>query len=273
MLPDRFAVMDGAGNRFAALDMRATPRAGEGELADAARRLCSAGDRRPLDGLLVLQSPADPSDAFDLVYFNRDGSRAAFCGNGARCAAVLASPGREAEFTFGSDGGRIGARTSPAGAGISMGDASPCRVLAADFAPGRTAHAVTVGVPHVVVWCAGGVEFVDVRREGAALRSHPHLGPEGANVNFACEVNASTIRVRTYERGVEGETGACGSGAVATAIAHALLRGRCGRVRTSILPTSAAELTVCFERDGDVARCVRLEGPARLVEWRPCATP
>lgn len=270
MLPDKYALMDGAGNRFAAIDLRRMARPGDGLLAEVARALCATGDRRPLDGLLVLADAADAGNDFDLVYFNRDGSRAAFCGNGARCAAVLASPGGRRDFSFGSDSGPIRAVTGTVGASIAMPDPSGCVELPPDFAPGRVAHRVAVGVPHVVVWCTDGVECVDVARDGARLRAHPALGAEGANVNFAAEVNPSTVRIRTYERGVEGETGACGTGAVACAVSHASLRHRTGAVRTSILPTSAAELIITFHRDRRGIRDVWLEGPARLIEWRPC---
>ncbi len=270
MLPESHAVVDGAGNRFAALDLRGMAMPGEGELSGAARDLCQQGTGRPLDGLLVLADARDAAHSFALRYFNRDGSHAAFCGNGARCAAVLAFPGRQVELTFESDSGVIRAVTTAPGASIAMPEPSAVTEMPVG-GDAATAHFLEVGVPHLVVWSEAPVEMVDVEGVGAALRRHAGLGPAGANVNFVNEVNPSTIRIRTFERGVEGETGACGSGAAAAAIAHAVLRQRNGVVRTIVLPASGAELIVSFFRDRRGVRDLWLEGPARLIEWRSCS--
>lgn len=121
-----------------------------------------------------------------------------------------------------------------------------------------------VGVPHAVVWVRS-LSTYEVVKVGKRLRSNSSVGSAGANVNFAEAKNDDTIFVRTYERGVEDETLACGTGSVATAISHAIKNGRTGDCQYTIIPTSRDELLVSFTIGANHITNVKLGGPARLV--------
>src|SRR5207253_4927751 len=126
----------------------------------------------------------------------------------------------------------------------------------------KIVHFINSGVPHVVVPVAQ-VGDVDVLREGSALRHHEMFSPKGANVNFIEKRGADKIAVRTYERGVEDETLACGTGVVASALAFAVTENADGPV--GVIVRSASELTVNFDRIDNQFGNVRLTGPAEFV--------
>ena len=246
----RFWKLSGAGNDFVLLT-----KGSDSELtySAVARRLCDRRRGVGADGLLVVSRERG---GVRVDYWNADGSRA-FCGNGSRCAAVWAKSrgwvrGRTVRLL--TSAGALDARLTAADrAEVSMPEPSAMRLGLRLKAAGRVwpVHFVEVGVPHAVVFTPD-VEGIDVPCAGRALRSHPAFGKPGANVNFVDK----RWKVRTYERGVEGETLACGSGLVAVAaVANALgkagaslsLRARSGdRLRAGLLPPS-------------------LEGPATLV--------
>jgi len=256
-------LMDGAGNRFVALDWRGCSPLPTHEARELAARYCEDED---VDGLLLLEDAAMPRCVFALRYFNRDGSLADFCGNGARCAAVLgAGPeGAGREIRFETACGVVAARVGHGRASVAMPlpEVEPARDMMID-ASARPVDFLTVGVPHAISWCR--VDDIDIAREGAAIRRAPEFGEPGANANFAQAVSHSRIRLRTYERGVEAETGACGTGATATAIAHAIRTDWQGSVRIVVVPTSGHELAVSFHRDKRGITDLWLEGPAELV--------
>ena len=128
----------------------------------------------------------------------------------------------------------------------------------------RDAFALVVGVPHVVAYVRNDVDFdaLDLTVLGPALRRHPAL-PEGANANFVKRLSGSRIALRTWERGVEAETLACGSGAVASAVVTSFLKGLTAPVKVET--RSRETLEVSFARDGELARAVTLKGDAHLV--------
>ena len=164
-----------------------------------------------------------------MTYWNSDGSRAAMCGNAALCSTrlavylELAEPG---ELCLLTDAGVVQARSNGAGARaeIRLPDAElPAAVQGLEPAAGECWVALgTVGVPHLVVR-VDNIEQVDVPNRGRALRFDPRVGAAGANVNFVAPApdGGEPWAIRTYERGVEGETLACGTGTVAAAIALA----------------------------------------------------
>lgn len=259
----KFVKMSGAGNDFVLLDAsveRITPKG----LSALARRLC---DRRwgvGADGLLIV----DPSTPSRLSYLNSDGSRA-FCGNGARCAAWwLYEQGRAPlgkEFAIRIDGGTIQARIlGPRRVSIAMPQPHSPRLSLRLKAAGKTltVHALNTGVPHAVVEVKN-LEAFPVFEVGRALRRHKAFAPSGANVNFMT-ARGGRLALRTYERGVEDETLACGTGATASALIASLL-GKC-RSPASVSVRGGATLKIHFSREPNGGfKDVWLEGPALTV--------
>jgi diaminopimelate epimerase len=223
------------------------------------------------DGVLLLE--CDPELDFAMRYHNADGGRADFCGNGARCLARFALErglGRDGTVRFRSDAGVQEARRVPGGAiELHFGRvASPGAPETLEVA-GRTftGRAVQVGVPHFVIEVAE-VGSVAVVEWGAALRHHARFAPAGANVDFVARASAATgpgaaarVAMRTYERGVEAETLACGSGAIASALWAA---GGGTRSPVEVLTTGGDLLVVSFEAAVD-GYDVRLTGPAEVA--------
>ena len=218
-----FLKMHGAANDFVVVDHRAPFLPGEdGPLESLVRRLCDRRRGVGADGLLLLEN--QPGLDFAMRYFNADGRPAEFCGNGARCLALFALDlglGRGGEVRFGTAVGVKRARRSGEGRWIelSFGDVEGCgppetlEALERSFS-GRL---VQVGVPHFVV-PVERVEWVPVKEWGAALRQHARFRPAGTNVDFVARLAPGRVAMRTYERGVEDETLACGSGAMAVAL-------------------------------------------------------
>jgi diaminopimelate epimerase len=214
-----FFKMSGSGNDFVMVDARTEPR---GELGDAEiiKRICARGTGVGADGIVFLER----SDVADvrLTYINADGSPADFCGNATLCTTRLA-----AELGAGdSDGMRIETQAGLVAARIRHGlpeidlqpvtDVWPAAAgIPVESGEQRIGYAM-VGVPHLVIRC-DDVSTVDVVGRGRPLRFHETMS-QGANVNFVSAGPDGRWRYRTYERGVEAETLACGSGSVATAI-------------------------------------------------------
>jgi diaminopimelate epimerase len=200
-----------------------------------------------------------------MKYFNSDGSRGAMCGNAALCVTRLAAQlglGGNAAMAIESDDGEIASRLVGDRPELDLGAVRAIRAevpAALEAGEERMGYAVA-GVPHVVVLCED-VEAVDVARRGAELRRADWTGSEGANVNFVSAADGGWA-MRTFERGVEGETLACGTGAVATS---AVLRawGLTGP-ETALRTRSGCVLEVGLrEQDGLVLP--RLRGEGRLV--------
>src|SRR6478752_2247987 len=126
----------------------------------------------------------------------------------------------------------------------------------------KTAHFINSGVPHVVIAVAK-IEDVDVRRDGATIRHHKMFSPNGANVNFIEKRGPNKIAIRTYERGVEDETLACGTGIVASALIFAANEKSSSPI--AVIARGGDELEVGFEKSGDRFRNVTLTGPAEFV--------
>jgi len=211
--------MSGSGNDFVMVDARTEP---PGRLAEpeVVQRICARGTGVGADGIVFLE-PSQTA-AIRLIYLNADGSRADLCGNATLCTTRLtielgvASPeGLKIE----TDSGVVAARIKDGRPEI---DLQPVREVRPDLPEiprevgERRMGFALVGVPHVVA-LVDDLETVDVVGRGQPIRRHPSL-PHGANANFVAKDRYGRWRMRTYERGVEAETLACGSGAVATAI-------------------------------------------------------
>lgn len=263
-----FLKMHGAANDFVVMDHRRPflPETVEGLV----RRLCDRRRGIGADGVLLIE--ADSEADFAMRYFNADGGAADYCGNGARCVARFALDlglGQAGEVRFRTAAGVQRARRGPQGAGIELefgrieppGPALRVEACEREFA-GRLVRA---GVPHFVV-PVERVEWAPVQQWGAALRHHPRFEPEGANVDFVARLGPSRVAMRTYERGVEGETLACGSGAMATAV-WAVSEGE--RSPVVVMTAGGDELAVTVQ-DGTGGYQITLAGPAEIAfegEW------
>jgi diaminopimelate epimerase len=256
-----FYKMTGGGNDFILIDNR------EGKVdADAIRPSISQICRRRFsvgaDGLILLERSATAH--FRWRFFNADGSEAEMCGNGGRCAARLAhllgmAP---AELTFETRAGLIKAQvkgqvvklTLPPPFDTRLGIALPIgdEEVSVDF--------VNTGVPHAVILTAD-LQEVDVIGLGRQIRRHEAFQPAGTNVDFISIDNGS-VAIRTYERGVEDETMACGTGAVAAAII-AGMRGLTSSP-TIVIPRSGEPLTIYYEGMGKIKE-VSLEGEVKMI--------
>ncbi|MFP5245505.1 MAG: diaminopimelate epimerase, partial [Thermoanaerobaculia bacterium] len=265
-----FSKMAGGGNDFVVIDNRG-PKIADG--SELTRRICTPALSVGGDGLILVESSARAT--FRMRYYNSDGSLAAFCANSTRCAARFAFlnviAGRK--MTIETDAGIVGAEISDGGL-VTLSLPAPWAFRAQKplTVGEKIIHgsAITVGVPHYVLFLRNDLWSQDIVPLGRALRRHPELLPDGANVNFVVVRDPHSIEVRTYERGVEGETLSCGSGVVASAVVSALF----GKVKSpvSVLTRSGITLEVSFTiRDG-AAEDVRLKGDARLI-YRATITP
>ncbi|MCC6705630.1 MAG: diaminopimelate epimerase [Thermomicrobiales bacterium] len=272
-----FVKMSGSGNDFVVIDNRSgrlDPEVIPGFVRAICRRRLSIG----ADGAVLIEQP-DPGLEVDFRfhYVNADGTRGEMCGNGAMCGArfaVIQGIARD-ECRFQTDAGIVEARVAsdPADPAVSIVMSQPGRPRHGNEVDidGRrgTYSAIQVGVPHAVTFVddpdtfIGGFASPEFNAYGRAVRLHEAFAPAGTNVNIAGVRNRHTIRMRTYERGVEDETFACGTGAIATAIVGATL----GLVSApvSIIVSSGRTLTVDFDLDGDLATNVTLGGNACVV--------
>jgi len=258
----RFYKMSGSGNDFVFFDLRDGP-AGELETIEVIRALCARGTGIGADGVVFL----DPGDArsFGMRYYNSDGSLGELCGNATLCALHLASTTGSvsaSEVAIGTDAGEITARMSD---GLPEIDLAPVDEVVPDLGTidridreERLGFA-RAGVPHVVI-IDRDIETAGVVPRGSEIRRNPALR-DGANVNFLSE-RLGEWAIRTYERGVEGETLACGTGAVASAILLIVW----GRARSPVrLRTRSGQILEVRARRDRGAWHPSLKGAARIV--------
>jgi diaminopimelate epimerase len=260
-----FTKMHGAGNDFVMLDNRTGQlRLTTEQITDLCHRRFGIG----ADGVLLLEKPEDAAtqDA-RMVYFNADGSRAEMCGNGARCFTAFAlahGVGTPERVRFLTDAGLITATVR--GPSITIQMTAPHDLRLKQTIPVKAGnilvHHINTGVPHVVKF-VDDVSKVDIRPEGAELRFHTEFKPKGANANFAQVQPDGLVRIRTYERGVEDETLACGTGVTATGILAHLVHGV--KLPVHLQVAGGDILEVNFVRSGDTIRDVTLTGPAKVV--------
>jgi diaminopimelate epimerase len=213
-----FTKMHGAGNDFVVIDHREPLL--RGDVAGWIARVCDRRRGVGADGVLLLER--DTAHDFAMRYYNADGGAADFCGNGARCLARFALDlglGKEGTVSFSTAAGSKRAtrladgRIALAFGAVEGGDAVRVEAAGRAFA-GRL---VGAGVPHFVI-PVERVEDVPLAQWAPPLRAHARFGAPGANVDFVARRPDGRVAMRTWERGVEGETLACGSGAIATAV-------------------------------------------------------
>jgi diaminopimelate epimerase len=258
----RFTKMNGAGNDFLLIDNRiGNIRLDRSQIV----QLCDRHRGVGADGVLLLERPDNRAD-FRMRYFNADGGEAEMCGNGARCFARFANKVAAAKekISFETQAGVITAELKDDLVTLAMTEPTDLRLdLELGIADASKAvHFMNSGVPHVVI-PVPNLDDVDVRREGAVIRYHKIFSHGGTNVNFIEKRGPRKIAIRTYERGVEDETLACGTGIVASALIFATVENCEGPI--TVLARGGDELQVGFERNRDQFRNVTLTGPAEFV--------
>ncbi len=258
----RFTKMNGAGNDFILIDNRA----GDVHLdRSQIAHLCDRHRGIGADGILLLEKATNHAD-FRMRYFNADGGEAEMCGNGARCFARFANQVAEAQtkISFETPAGVISAELVGDLVTLQMTKPNDLRLdIELPVAnENKTVHFINSGVPHVVIPIPR-IDDVDVRREGSAIRHHKMFSPKGANVNFIEKRGPNSIAIRTYERGVEDETLACGTGIVASALIFAANENTNGPI--TVIARGGDELQVSFEKSDNSFRDVTLTGPAEFV--------
>ncbi|WP_300735908.1 diaminopimelate epimerase [uncultured Alistipes sp.] len=254
-----FAKYEGAGNDFILIDNRDggfTPDAG------LIARLCDRHFGIGADGLMTLTRNAEIDCS--MRYYNADGSLGEMCGNGARCFALFAEHlgiGGETKFFDATDGLHTARIRRTKGA---WGEIEVAMIAVREIRRGDGWWFLNTGVPHYVEF-VDDVEAVDVCARGRRIRYDLDRFPQGTNVNFVQSVGPGLIRMRTYERGVENETLACGTGATAAAIVTSYTQ-QSDTTRFRVL-VPGGELTIRFAHEPSTATYtdVRLSGPARRV--------
>jgi diaminopimelate epimerase len=263
--PIAFEKMSGTGNDFVIIDNR-TAGIPRGEQQDLARKICRRMFSVGADGLIFIEDSTVAD--FGWNFYNADGSVAEMCGNGSRCAARFAYrhniAGKkmkletlagiiEAEICEEEDIVRV-KMTQPfdfrLDISLQIGDEE------------RPVAYVNTGVPHAVIFVQE--DDVPVKTWGRMVRFHELFEPKGANANFVKLLPDGKLKVRTYERGIEGETMACGTGAVASALFASILKGIDSPVE--VVTSGGDVLTILFDlHDGPVAENIFLQGPTRLI--------
>jgi len=265
----RFYKMSGSGNDFIIFDMRKESASAVDDPV-VIQALCGRGTGVGADGVVFLESSETEGADFRMRYFNSDGSPADMCGNAALCLTRLAADlgaGKAAGMRFETPSGVLDARIAGAQPEVDLPSVREVRPDAGiALAPGELRMGWAMpGIPHLVVLRERLDDF-DLIARGRALRMDPSLRPAGANVNFVARapegVGRAAWQVRTYERGVEGETLACGTGAVATAILLAVWQ--LSGLETTLRTKSEREVVVRLRRDGG-AWSPSLRGEGRLV--------
>lgn len=261
--PIPFTKMSGTGNDFILIDHR-QPFLALDEMQDFARMICRHKFSAGADGLILIED--DQEENFRWQFFNADGSRAEMCGNGARCAARFAYRAgiAPASMRFRTVAGVIAAQVVGAGVKIRLTPPTDLR-MARDLDLGtvtKSIYSVNTGVPHVVCF-VDDLAGTPVGEWGRIIRYHEIYQPAGTNVNFV-GITEQGLAVRTYERGVEGETMACGTGAVASALIAVSIGQAQSPVR--VITSGGDELIIHLTKsvDGDIDQ-VDLEGPAKFI--------
>ena len=262
-----FVKMVGAGNDFIIIEARKNF-----DYVKFTKAVCARQNGIGADGVLILDKSA-LSD-YQMRIINADGSEAEMCGNGARCmAAYIVANFKPVKELFGMEtlAGEILAE--------ALGDVARVRLSnPKDYRPNLNitvanqkleVHYIDTGVPHTVLFI-DGLQEVDANSMGALIRHHPRFAPRGTNVNFVERARDGMVAVRTFERGVEAETLACGTGSVATALiaflqAHPNVRKQ-KNASMKVLTASREILEITFDLDeGHRIDNVWLKGRANLI--------
>jgi diaminopimelate epimerase len=257
--------MSGSGNDFIIIDNRGRVM-GEIDPPAFVRAVCQRNVSVGADGLILIENARAAGADFAWRFFNADGSEAEMCGNGGRCVARYAAANRIAPsgLSFETRAGIIHADVQAEQVKIELPSPQAVEMNIALTVDGNSLllHSINTGVPHVVTFVEN-VEQARVRELGRVLRFHERFQPAGTNVNFAALSGQASITVRTYERGVEDETLACGTGSVASALMASALGRVAAPVR--VLTRGGETLTVYCDNGTYPFGRVYLKGAVRFV--------
>ena len=258
-----FTKMSGAGNDFIIIDNRDLILQ-DTDLAEFIASVCRRKMSAGADGLILIE--VSKTCDFRWRFFNSDGSNAEMCGNGARCAARFAYVNGIAgkNLSFETDAGVVNAQIKDDRVRVKMPDPSDLKQTYSLVLSNQSLEisSINTGVPHVVVMVEQP-DQMDVVNVGREIRRHQTFAPAGTNVNFVRRAESSEIEIRTYERGVEDETLACGTGAIASAIISARLFKMNSPV--DVKTRSGEYLTIHFREKAGQFDQVYMEGDARLI--------
>ncbi len=246
--------MVGSGNDFIVISSKPS-----GNLPGLAKILCDRKYGIGADGVLLLEKSKKAD--INMRIFNADGSEAQMCGNGARCAALFYG---KAKSRISTAAGTINALVSGSKVKIQLTEPKNIKLDIPLMVSGRKikVNFINTGVPHAVVF-VDGIDGIDLTQIGRVIRNHREFSPAGTNVDFVEVKGGNLIRVRTYERGVEDETLACGTGSTASALIFVLKSGADKLVR--VATQSKELLNIYFQNDNGKFSNVWLEGSARIV--------
>jgi diaminopimelate epimerase len=258
-----FTKMNGAGNDFLLIDNR------EQKIwltRDQIVRLCDRHRGAGADGIILLIPCESGKADWAWQFYNNDGSTGEMCGNGARCFArfVQKCTGVERDFTFETEAGIIAAKFQSKNVTVSLTQPNNLRLneQIALSSGEQLVHSLNTGVPHAVLFVPDADKAM-VLQLGPEIRRHPHFAPKGTNVNFVQLLGPNHVRVRTFERGVEGETLACGTGVTASALVASRVHQFQSPVKVQV--QGGDQLEVSFEERNGQFDDVRLTGPAEFV--------
>lgn len=247
-----FFKYQGTGNDFIMIDDRQETT----ELSDLQiQMLCDRKTGIGADGLILLRTHQEQD--FEMVYFNSDASKS-FCGNGSRCAVAFADKLHmiSNNSTFVAIDGVHQGKLENSLIAIQMNDVLKIEEKGRDLF-------MDTGSPHYIKWVED-IDNIDVQLEGRSIRYNDEYAKTGTNVNFVSIVS-NRLKIRTYEKGVEGETLSCGTGATAAALAASAINKKYGKQEQSLM-TKGGELKIRFEAFEDgTFRNIWLVGPAVMV--------
>lgn len=258
-----FTKMNGAGNDFVLIDNRTR------KLDLTREQVVSLCDRHRgvgADGLILLVPCLSGKADWAWQFYNSDGSTGEMCGNGARCFArfVQARTPTKGPFKFETEAGIISVAFQ--GERVTVTLSAPANLRLAEQVPlasgTQTIHSLNTGVPHAVLFVPDADQAM-VMQLGPEIRRHRHFAPRGTNVNFVQVLEPGRIRVRTYERGVEGETLACGTGVTASALISSRVHHFSSPIQVQVQGGDILE--VSFRESNGGFSDVRLNGPAEFV--------
>ncbi len=265
-----FAKLQGSGNDFILIDNRDGKVYQKIEelgvcLKEFILKVCQPHTGVGADGLILIEEPENPENDFRWQFFNADGSEAEMCGNGSRCAVRFCYDLGivDEKVSFETIAGVVRAEVLEGGKRVKVQLTPPSEPLEKTLrVDGIDIEGVFIntGVPHFVA-VVEDVENLDVKRLGRAIRFHEEFQPKGTNVNFIQPVSGDTVKIRTYERGVESETLACGTGATASAIV-AYTRGLVKDKPVKVVTRSEEVLIIDFD---DALKEVFLDGSVYKV--------
>lgn len=258
-----FVKMNGAGNDFILIDNRS---AKIRLTTEQVVRLCQRQRGIGADGLFLLVPNTSGKAEWSWEFYNSDGSTADMCGNGARCFArfVQSVAGANEQTSFETGAGVISATFHDTRVTVNLTTPKDLRLGEVVLASGTNlmTHSLNTGVPHAIIFVPDADKAM-VQQLGEEIRYHEHFKPKGTNVNFAQVLGPNHIRVRTYERGVEGETLACGTGVTASALVASRVHKFTSPVKVQV--QGGDTLEVSWADAGDSFADVKLNGPADFV--------